>query len=874
MFFSFFRKIFGTRNSRLLKSYNKILFSVNSFEETLSKLSDDDLKKKTSELKNKLNLLDSDEILPEAYALVREASKRVLGMRHYDVQILAGVVLYYCKISEVATGEGKTLIATLPAYLNALRGNSVHIVTVNDYLAKRDADWMGPVYEFLGLRVGVVLFGMNIIERRYAYSCDVVYGTNNEFGFDYLRDNISLSIEDKVQSNLDYVVIDEVDSILIDEARTPLVISSSGDDSHDLYILITKLVSHLKPYDFVSKVGDYVIDEKFKQVQLVEGGFIRLEKLLKDFGILKGVINLYDSSNIGLLHVVYSCLKANVLFKKNVDYIVKDNKVLIIDEHTGRIMDGRRWSDGIHQAIESKEGVDIQSESQTLASITFQNYFKLYKKLSGMTGTAYTEAFEFYEIYNLEVVVVPSNKPNIRIDHADLIYLSKDCKFKAIIDDIKECVSIGRPILVGTVSIEVSEYISCLLIKLRIKHSVLNAKYHDKESYIVSEAGKLGAVTIATNMAGRGTDIVLGGGMKFLSIDEKSIWYEHYIMVVNLGGLKVIGTERHESRRIDNQLRGRCARQGDPGSSQFYLSLEDSLVRIFINDKMALLLNKLSIKKDEAIAHSIVSRSIENAQRQLEGHNFNIRKQLLEFDDVVNVQRKLIYDRRNSLIASNNISSVVFDILKDVLFDFIDFNLSNEDFSSDVEVKKFLELLNIEFGSNIFYESLFLSDLESFKDFVVKKILEIYGSKEVKLGFQNMRVFEKVLFLNILDVKWKEHLVNLEQVKKSIHLRGYAQKDPKSEYKNEAFKLFENMLNDIKYEFIMLILKFPLDIALDGHNGLLKSDDLSYSHSSSENISKLIDNKPFIRDIRKIGRNSVCYCGSNIKYKKCHGKFV
>jgi len=871
MFIRFLNKIFGSRNDRLLKDYRDILYKVNSYESSFKKISDSQLKGKTVLFKNRLLKHDTlDNILPEAFATVREVSYRVLGLRHYDVQILGGIALHYGKIAEIATGEGKTLVATLPVYLNSLIGESVHIVTVNDYLAKRDSEWMNPIYNFLNLSVGLIVHGMSVCEKKRNYNSDIVYGTNNELGFDYLRDNLVNFIEDKVQKDLSYVIVDEVDSILIDEARVPLIISYSGSSDTSIYKKIARIASQLKVFDSKINDGDYVLDEESKQVYLTDAGFSKLEKLLVEYGFLNWSVNLYESSNIGLLHDVYAAIKANIFFKINVDYIVKNNEVIIIDEHTGRTMEGRRWSDGIHQALEVKESVSIQSENQTLASITFQNYFRLYKKLSGMTGTAYTEAYEFQEIYNTEVIIIPSNKNNIRIDYSDCVYLTKNMKFKFIINDIINCYNKKQPVLVGTVSIEVSEYISKKLSLLKVKHNVLNAKYHSKESQIISEAGSIGSITIATNMAGRGTDIVLGGNKE--NHDDKSL--KDYNFVVKSGGLKVIGTERHESRRIDNQLRGRSARQGDPGNTQFYLSLEDDLVRIFVSDKIASVLNKLSLKENEVIKHSLVNKAIENAQRKVEGHNFDIRKQLLEYDNIINEQRVVIYDRRNFLLINKNISCVVNSVFHDVL----DKLFSNYIKDKIFDLKKFLKLLKLEFGFKLCLDKFkYYDNLDYLKSVIINRCLFLYAIKRYKVGVNNIRLFENILFLNILDVKWKEHLVTLEQVRKSIHLRGYAQKDPKHEYKREAFILFTNMLDNIKYEFLLLLLKFPLDMINSYKEKYIKpvssKSEFIYSNSDSKSDENHKNKKTtYVRKHNKIGRNAMCYCGSNIKYKQCHGK--
>ena len=855
----------------MLAKYNVVVNYVNSYEDCLKKISDDELKNEFLLLKNKVKntSLKLDSALPIVYAIVREVSSRVLNMRHYDVQILGGVALYYGKVTEIATGEGKTLVATLPICLYSLIGKSIHVVTVNDYLAKRDSEWMNPIYNFLDISVGIICNGISSSVRKISYNSNVVYGTSNEFAFDYLKDNIVLSKDEKVQGELFYSIVDEVDSVLIDEARTPLIISIPNKFDSNLYVSINKLAKKLTIYDPSSKEGHFILDKKGKQVQLTDFGFSYLENLLKKFNIFDKSLNLYNSKNIELLYDIYASLKAIHFFKKDVDYIVKDGNILIVDEHTGRILDGRRWGDGIHQAIEAKEKVHIKSETQTLASITFQNYFRLYNKLSGMTGTAFTESIEFRSIYDLEVFVVPSNKPNIRIDNSDFIFLTKKAKITSIVNDIKKCYFKGQPILVGTISIAVSEFLSTILKNLKIKHNVLNAKYHDKESYIISEAGKMFSVTIATNMAGRGTDIVLGG---------KSGNKNDYNKVVSLGGLKIIGTERHESRRIDNQLRGRSGRQGDPGCSQFYISLEDDLVKIFIGDKAKILLDKLNIPDNEMISHSVVSKSIENAQKKVESYNFDIRKQLLEFDDIINEQRVVIYDYRNYLIFSEKMYLIVCDIFNDVMDNFID-NFSSND-EEYYNIKEFLNLFNIKFGFDINLD-IDILDKISLKKIIFKKLLYDYKIKKNIIKEKNEVVFEKYLLLNILDVKWKEHLLNLDYLKKGIHLRSYAQKDPKEEYKREAFNLFKDMLTNIKYEFIILFFKMSVKSHIDDIKNNDNVSNLDFKHSEHNSFSNKQDQsnmsvkkKPFVRKKSKIGRNELCFCKSKKKYKHCHGKII
>jgi preprotein translocase subunit SecA len=851
MFFDVLKTIFGSKNDRTLKKYNKILFKVNNIGVDLVNMSDCDLKNKFSSLKSSFNQVDIfEDILPLVYAIVREVSFRVLKLRHFDVQILGGIAIYDNKIIEVVTGEGKTLIATLPACLFSLFGKSVHVVTVNDYLAKRDANWMNPIYDFLGISVGVLISGMSVKDKKNAYKSNIVYGTCSEFGFDYLKDNIVLSKEDKVQNDLSYAIIDEVDSILIDEARTPLIISLPDKFDSKIYLHLNKIAKLL------SNNIDFLLDEKNKQVQLTEEGFVKLEFFLKKFGLLSNDSILYDISNINLLHDINSSLKAIYFFKKDVDYLVKDDVVLIIDEHTGRVMDGRRWSDGLHQALEAKENVSIRSENQVLASITFQNYFRLYEFLSGMTGTAYTEASEFNNIYGLDVVVIPTNKKCIRVDKSDLIFLEKDIKFKAVINDIKKNHSLGQPILVGTISIAVSEFLSDLLRNINIKHNVLNAKNHELESHIVSEAGRLGGVTIATNMAGRGTDIVLGGHALSLK------GCDSYDAVVKLGGLRVIGTERHESRRIDNQLRGRCGRQGDPGCSQFYLSLEDDLVRIFIGDKIFSLISKLNISKDDVISHNLISKSIENAQKKVEAHNFEIRKQLLEFDDIFNEQRIVFYNYRNFIILNSDISIILNSLFLDVINVFCDKFFSLDCYQFDEGVKKF----NLEFGLDFKLIEKHNYNLDLFKSNLVDYLRKCYFDKKMLIEDKIFNFFERVLFLNVLDVKWREHLLNLDYLKKGIHLRGYANQDPKQEYKKESFLLFEELLKLAKYEFVLLFLKVPVNniVVNDELNAEIDFDSLNFNHNSGNGV---VEKKKM-----KIGRNSLCHCKSGKKYKHCHGK--
>lgn len=847
MIFKLLNSIFGSKNDRFLKKYTKLLHLVNSFESEFTLLSDLKLKEKFFYIKDNFHNMDFfNFVLPNVYAIVREASNRVLGLRHYDVQILAGIALYDNKIIEVSTGEGKTLIATLPVCLWSLFNKPIHVITVNDYLAKRDAAWMSPIYYFFDISVGVVFSGMTIIERKKAYSSSVTYGTCSEFGFDYLRDNIVTNYLDKVQSELNYVILDEVDSILIDEARTPLIISSSSKFDSSLFISINKIALKLNLF------SDFVLDEKNKQINLTDLGFSKLEDIFFKEGLLKQRASLYDVNNINLLHYLYSALKAIYFFKKDVDYIVKDDNVLIIDENTGRILDGRRWSDGLHQSVEAKEKVSIKNENQVLASITFQNYFRLYNFISGMTGTAYTEREEFNSIYGLDVLIIPTNKSCIRLDHPDLIFIKKKFKIDNIIIDIKNCYKIGQPILVGTVSIVVSEFISEILYKNNIKHNVLNAKNHEKEAQIIADAGKFKSVTIATNMAGRGTDIVLGGKKSNL---------EEYELIVKLGGLKVIGTERHESRRIDNQLRGRCGRQGDPGTTQFYVSLEDDLIRIFIGDNISGILSKLNISDSDVISNKLITKSIENAQKKVESRNFDIRKQLLEFDDIFNEQRIVFYSYRNFVMYSKNMT-LIFDesFYNDIFVYFLikfGLSLNCNDFSNLIDSFKF------EFGVTVDLVFNYSFDIFYYKNFFIEKLIFLYQKRIDFFNSEKFNDFEKVFFLNVLDMNWKDHLINLDHLKKGIHLRGYAQQDPKQEYKKEAFSLFENMILSSKYEFFLLLLKMPLSN--------LENID-SFFLLNGKNID-LIKDVFIFNESFKLGRNSLCFCRSFKKYKYCHGFF-
>ncbi|WP_343154431.1 preprotein translocase subunit SecA [Buchnera aphidicola (Aphis aurantii)] len=878
MLIKFLKKIFGNYNNRVLKKYNTIVSEINCLEKTFEKFSDIQLKENKKLFELRLQKGENlDNLLVEAFATVREASKRVFNMRHFDVQILGGIVLNKQCIAEMRTGEGKTLTSTLPAYLNALSGKGVHIVTMNDYLAERDAKKNTPLFEFLGLSVGLNLSEMSFIQKKHAYSCDITYGTNNEYGFDYLRDNMVFSDKDRVQRTLNYALIDEVDSILIDEARTPLIISGPSEDSSFLYKEINQIVPLLmvqkkEDSDDFQGQGHFSIDEKSKQIHLTERGLIKIEKLLINKKLMKKNESLYSSNNIILMHHIISALRAHTLFIRDVDYLVKNNNVIIVDEHTGRTMPGRRWSDGLHQAIEAKEAVAIQNENQTLASITFQNYFRLYKKISGMTGTAETEAFEFSSIYNLDTIVIPTNKPMIRKDMPDLVYMTEKEKIHAILKDIQHCIQNNRPVLVGTVSIEKSEIISKKLKELNIKHSVLNAKFHAREAEIIAQAGKLKSVTIATNMAGRGTDIVLGGSLDAQLNEKTSLknsqiikeqWQKEHDLVVSSGGLHIIGTERHESRRIDNQLRGRSGRQGDSGSSRFYLSMEDSLMRIFISEKIINMMRKLGLSTNEAIEHKWVTKAIENAQKKVENRNFDIRKQLLEYDDVYNEQRRIIYSQRNKLIKLKNIKNIIYDILEDVFHTII-----KQYINIKIEKKhwKILELekkLNVEFNICISISDLIKENDNLNMDNIVKSIIDIakknYENKEILIGCSNMRIIEKSIMLQTLDDLWKDHLSAMNYLRQGIHLRGYAQKDPKQEYKIESFNMFSNMLELLKYEVTSFLCRLNI------------SYTKKYFNLQNSSEKSLNDNSKKTLDEMKMGRNTLCFCGSNKKYKYCHG---
>jgi len=899
MFVKLITKMFGSRNDRLLKQMNKEVAKINALEPVIEALSDEELKAKTAEFKERLAKEESlSSILPEAFAVVREASKRVFGMRHFDVQMIGGMVLNDGKIAEMRTGEGKTLTATLPSYLNALTGKGVHVITVNDYLATRDADWCRPLFEFLDMTVGCNIAGMPPEEKQAAYNSDITYGTNNEFGFDYLRDNMAFSPEERTQKPLNFAVIDEVDSILIDEARTPLIISGQAEDSSELYRQINLVVPTLslqseedkdsdtgQSTDFVE--GDFTVDEKSKQIYLTERGQIRIEEIMNEKDLIQDGDSLFSATNITLLHHVMASLRAHKLFQKDVDYIVKDDEIVIVDEHTGRTMEGRRWSEGLHQAVEAKEGVKIQNENQTLASITFQNFFRIYEKLSGMTGTADTEAFEFNHIYGLETVVIPTNQPMIRKDMADLIYLTAEEKFEAILSDIKDCVERGQPVLVGTISIETSEFLSDFLKKAKIKHKVLNAKFHQQEAEIVADAGKVGAVTIATNMAGRGTDIVLGGNFDAIvaKLKDKSKeniaktkeeWVVQHNKVLELGGLHIVATERHESRRIDNQLRGRSGRQGDAGSTRFYLSMEDALMRIFASERISNMMRKLGMEHGEAIEHPWVTRSIENAQRKVEGRNFDIRKQLLEFDDVSNDQRQVIYEQRNELMDEADIADVIQNIRTDVVTGIIDQHIPQQSLEEMWDISGLEERikgeLSLEFPIAKWLEEDTKLHEETLREKILAEVETNYADKEEQVGADVIRQFEKAVMLQSLDSHWKEHLAAMDHLRQGIHLRGYAQKNPKQEFKRESFELFGELLDSLKYDVISILSKVKIRAESDVEaveEQHRKAEDVpkEYTHESASSV----ESKP---TMPRVGRNEPCPCGSGKKYKQCHGKLT
>lgn len=910
MFAPLLKKLFGSKNEREVKRMLKAVQAVNALEEQMLSLSDEQLRSKTEEFKARLEKGETlDEILPEAFAVCREAGKRVMGMRHFDVQLIGGMTLHEGRIAEMRTGEGKTLVATLAVYLNALAGKGVHVVTVNDYLARRDANWMRPLYEFLGLTVGIVTPFQPPEEKRAAYAADITYGTNNEFGFDYLRDNMAFSLQEKNQRELNFAVIDEVDSILIDEARTPLIISGQAEDSSKLYQQINQLIPRLKQHieeeeGVVTQEGHFSIDEKTRQVELNEQGHQYIEEMLTQAGLLAEGESLYSAHNLGLLTHVYAGLRAHKLFHRNVEYIVQNNQVLLIDEHTGRTMPGRRLSEGLHQAIEAKEGLQIQPESQTLASTTFQNYFRLYKKLSGMTGTADTEAFEFQQIYNLPVVVIPTNKPLARKDFNDLVYLTQEEKFAAIIADIKECREQGRPVLVGTATIETSEYVSRLLEKEGFEHKVLNAKHHDKEAEIIAQAGRPGAVTIATNMAGRGTDILLGGNweVEVAALENpseeqvaqiKADWQKRHQQVLEAGGLHVIASERHESRRIDNQLRGRAGRQGDPGSSRFYLSLEDSLMRIFASDRVKNFMKALGMESGEAIEHRMVTNAIEKAQRKVEGRNFDMRKQLLEYDDVANEQRKVIYHMRNSLLAADEIGQTIAEFRQEALDAAISAHIPPQSLPEQWDIPGLEAVLYSDFGTRLPVQQWLDEDEKLYEETLRERILDAllaaYNEKEELAGAEALRSFEKQIVLRVLDDLWKEHLSTMDHLRHGIHLRGYAQKNPKQEYKRESFALFQDLLESIKRDSIRVLSHVQVrreDPAEEEARLRREAEELAkrmqFQHAEVSALDQPeedaeVEGQPDVAAVPvstepKIGRNEPCPCGSGKKYKHCHGQ--
>ena len=911
MFGKITKKLFGSRNDRLVKTYLKQTTKISDLDDEYSSLSDDQLKAKTVEFRERLSKGESlEDLLPEAFATVREAGKRVMGMRHYDVQMVGGMTLHEGKIAEMRTGEGKTLVATLAAYLNALPAKGVHVITVNDYLASRDAQWMSQLYTFLGLTTGIIVNGMDQAERQAAYAADITYGTNNEFGFDYLRDNMAFQAEERVQRKLNYAIVDEVDSILIDEARTPLIISGAAEDSSEMYASINKIVPHLKRQEGedgeeVTVEGDFTVDEKGKQIFLTDEGHITAERLLQEAGILPEGASLYDSASISVLHHFNAGLRAHNLFTKNVDYLVTEGEIVIVDEFTGRTMPGRRWSEGLHQAVEAKEGVNINAENQTMASITFQNYFRLYEKLSGMTGTADTEAFELHEIYGLEVVVIPGNKPLAREDGNDLVYLTEQEKYQAIAEEIAECQKRGQPVLIGTASIETSEVLSNLLNGMNVKHEVLNAKQHEREANIIENAGRPGALTIATNMAGRGTDIVLGGSLeaelKQLGDDAteaqiaelKADWQKRHDAVKAAGGLHIIGTERHESRRIDNQLRGRAARQGDPGSSRFFLSLEDNLMRIFASERVKAIMQKLGMEKGQAIEAKMVSKSIENAQRKVEGHNFDIRKNLLEYDDVANDQRKVIYEMRSELLEAadveDSVDSFVEDVVETTVDDYIPPQSIDEQWKIEGLTKHMSEKMSIDLDIQDWLDKDDSLHEETLRERILESVKAHISAKEDLIGNESMRRLERDVMLHVLDTHWKEHLASMDYLRQSVGLRGYAQKNPKQEYKREAYEMFEELLGKIKVDVVNFLCKLEITMpeeveAIEAEHKQQQeaAGDLEFSHDANGEDGLLAQprkHKKFSKSqpqqvSDKVGRNEPCPCGSGKKFKQCHGKLT
>ncbi len=902
--------IFGSRNERLLRQLNKSVAKINAFEPALQALTDEELRAKTDEFKQRLGAgATLDDLLPEAFAVVREASRRVLGLRHYDVQMIGGMVLHLGKIAEMRTGEGKTLVATLPVYLNALAGKGVHLVTVNDYLARRDSAWMGKIYNFLGMNVGVVYPGMDHADKREAYAADITYGTNNEFGFDYLRDNMALAKEQRYQRGLNYAIVDEVDSILIDEARTPLIISGPSDDSPQLYVRVNRIVPKLTKQEKEDSGGDYYVDEKQKQVHLSEEGMEHAEQVLRSEGIIGAEESLYDAKHLAVVHHLNAALRANALYHRDQEYIVRDGEVIIVDEFTGRTLPGRRWSDGLHQAVEAKEGVPIQRENQTLASITFQNYFRMYKKLAGMTGTADTEAYEFQQIYALEVVVIPTHQPMVRKDNQDVIFLKQKYKFEAVIEDIKDCTARGQPVLVGTTSIETSELLSKLLTKEKVAHEVLNAKQHEREAHIVAQAGRPGAVTIATNMAGRGTDIVLGGSLEAelnalppetTDAERERVraeWRKRHEEVVGSGGLHIIGTERHESRRIDNQLRGRSGRQGDPGSSRFYLSLEDSLMRIFAPDWVSKWMQLFGMKEHEALEDRMITRVIEKSQRKVEAHNFDIRKHLLEFDDTANDQRKVIYEQRNELLDSESVAENIVNIRYDVFTDLCRRFVPPDSVDEQWDLAGLDRALESDYGLKLdlkhWAEAQHDLDSNGVRDHVIEEVERFFADKETQYGPEIMRAAEKFFLLQVLDQHWKEHLASMDYLRQGIYLRGYAQKQPKQEFKREAFELFQAMLERVKTEVVQRMSRMRIQTEADvaaleeQQRRDAERRALEFQHAEAgglaagagtepeaESMPGLALQMPSTRDQPKVGRNDPCPCGSGKKFKQCHGKLA
>ena len=908
---SLLTRIFGSRNERLLRQFQKNVARINAYEPELEKLDDAALKAKTDEFKARVaDGASLDDLLPEAFAVCREASRRTLGLRHYDVQLIGGMVLHSGRIAEMRTGEGKTLVATLPTYLNALSGKGVHVVTVNDYLARRDSAWMGKLYNFLGMSVGVVYPGMPHSDKKGAYGSDITYGTNNEFGFDYLRDNMALGKEDRFQRGLNFAIVDEVDSILIDEARTPLIISGPADESPELYVKVNRIVPKLVKQESEQGDGDYWVDEKGKQAHLSEQGMEHAEELLREAGIIGEDDGLYSGNNLAVVHHLMAALRAHAIYQRDVDYIVRDGEVIIVDEFTGRTLAGRRWSDGLHQAVEAKEGVPIQRENQTLASITFQNYFRMYGKLGGMTGTADTEAYEFQTIYGLEVAVIPTHRPMVRKDHPDLVYLARPAKFNAVIEDIKDCYERGQPVLVGTTSIETSELLANQLKQSGIPHEVLNAKQHEREAQIVANAGRPKAVTIATNMAGRGTDIVLGGSidaeMAALGEDAsemdkarvKAEWQKRHDEVKALGGLHIIGTERHESRRIDNQLRGRSGRQGDPGSSRFYLSLEDNLMRIFASDWVQKAMRGMGMKEDDVIESGLVTKQIQNAQRKVEAHNFDIRKNLLDFDDVANDQRKVVYQQRNELLEADSVNDAITAIREDVLTEVVRRYVPAESVDEQWDLPGLERSLADEFGITVDLQGPAATEEAIDDERLLMLALDagekLFADKEAQLGGEMMRHLEKHLMLNVLDQNWKEHLARMDYLRQGIHLRGYAQKQPKQEYKRESFELFTEMLDKVKQEVVSMLARVRIRSeeevaameAAERQRAAAQANKMQFQHPETGGYGTEDEAEqaqamaaeghgvlaPTTREGPKVGRNDPCPCGSGKKYKQCHGK--